>query len=566
MSKEISKSPEMIQKEEMVLSLQKQIKKTRSTLKGLKTRLANTQQEISDVQRKFSGRYFDLMLKLDEIRQEIIASLKKLKKLKNLLPEEKKQVEMLAEEMIEEGMGKEFEALREKKAKMESGEFDFDENQRAKMRDLFAEFKVQPDEIEQRNIRKVFIKLSTHFHTDKAKNKKEAEIFHGLMQEINEAYQQGDIDRLLELERLNLETEMIDFQSKAITVDMLQQEINRLEIELDHLKNQIERTRIEIKQLRKSDLGKMLTDINKADREGHGMDEAIVEMEQSLEHMTTLKEALAKAENEGNLIPLYESMISEIGEDSPFADLGLDTEEGMEMINSMREMFEEFGMDDYDGYEEIENPKFKIGSSVKLKTENRFKGWVGRVSQALRDDEGEEIYVIDFDSITISQYMTSEFIIKLIEGGEDFSEYEASPNELETCKPRDTKEEALAAHRTAFHKHRWNDLGKKEKDLMFQIMTNFPEKTDEENWEIYFKNTFQFPVEAISRGIFNFPKNTKIELTAPYVWDERGGMLAMVKLKGDFVRDHPILDFEIKGKKGQSVILDIYYIWATEIL
>ncbi len=569
MSKEISKSPDMLQKEATILSLQAQLKKTRSTLKGLKTRLSNTQKEITDIQMKTSGQYIGLMDKLDNLRQDIVAILKRLIKLKNLIPEEKRQLEMLVDDMGESSFGEEFEKYKANREKKENGDFDFDENQRAKMRDLFKEFRVEPDEVEQRNIRKTFIKLSSHFHPDKAKTKEEGELFHVMMQEINEAYQQGDIDRLLEIERLNLDTETLDFHSKAITVDILQQEINRLEKELAHLKNQIERTRIEIKQLRKSDLGKLLTDINKANRKGEGMDVAIQEMEAYLEQLTMMKNGLVKAEQDGNLTAFYKEMMSNMDDENIFDQFGIDDGEGIDMIEAMRGLFEEGLLED----EQIENPKFKIGSSVRFKnnlfTDDQskdFTPWEGRIINTFYDMEGEEVYVVEFDSVSINQFMSAEHLANTFNFGMDFSEFEAHPNDIETTLPRDTEEMTLAAYRKVFHSYNWSALEKQEQKLMLKIMMQIPEKSDQENWMYYFENNWDFPSVAWSRGMFTIKKNKKTDLVGLYQWDHFGGLLALVKKSGKFVTDHPIVDFYIKNKSEQKLALDVYKKWCDEFL
>ncbi|MFT6319267.1 MAG: hypothetical protein ACJAT4_000184 [Granulosicoccus sp.] len=563
MSKEISKSPEMVQKEATINELHKQLIKTRRTLKGLKTRLANTQQEISDVQLKVSSQYFRMMEDMDDVRQEIIGLLNKLIKLKSLMPEERKQMKIMKEEMGESEMGEEYEKYKEHKVKLENGDFDFDENQRAKMRDLFAEFRVKPNEEEQRNIRKVFIKLSTHFHPDKAKNEKEAELFHRLMQEINEAYQQGDVDKLLEIEQLNLETEMLDYQSKAITVDVLQQEIVRLNRDLNYLQNQIERTSAEIKDLRKSDLGKMLTSLNKAKKEGDGMDEMLDEMQDSLTHLTKIRDGLAQAEKDGNLSGFYQQMMSQMP-GNPFEEMGMDEDDIGDFLSQMG------GFEDDDYNEPIKRPKFKIGSSVQVnKNVNaefdsniNMKNWEGRVIDAYRNEEGD-IYEVEFDSITM-QNMPQDYIEKLVEFDYDFSEYQFSPNDLIKAKSRDTQTETNSSYRQNLHQYKWYYLDEDEdKELMLRIMTQMPEESDEENWKLYFRNNLSFPFDGEVKGMFHLAPNSKVEVIGLDGWDEFGGMIVVIKNQ-KMVTQHPLFDFSAKGVNAKH--LDIYFQWAQDML
>lgn len=544
----------------------KELNKTRRTLKSLKTRLTNTQQEISDVQLKVSSQYFRMMEDMDNVRQEIIGFLNKLLKLKTLLPEERKQMKIMKEEMGDQDMGEEYEKFKEHKAKLENGDFDFDENQRAKMQDLFAEFRVKPKEEEQRNIRKVFIKLSTHFHPDKAKNEKEAEFFHSLMQEINEAYQQGDIAKLLEIEQLNLETENLNYQSKAITVDVLQQEINRLNRDLNYLKNQIERTSTEIKDLRKSDLGKMLTTLNKAKKEGEGMDEMLEEIQDSLTHLTTLRDGLAQAAKDGNLTGFYQQMISQMPE-NPFEEMGFEEDEMGDFLSQMGEM-SDFLDDDYN--EPIRRPKFKIGSSVRVNKNIisdfddsvNMKDWEGRVIDAYRNDEGD-IYEVEFDSVTMRS-MPEEFFERTVLEGEDFSEYGFSPEDLTKSKSRDTEIQTLAAYRVNLHKHKWYYLDSEaDRNLMFQIMTKMPQKSDSENWELYFQKNLTFPFDAEIKGIFHLPARTKVEVLQLFGWDEYGGALVMIN-NNKMVKEHVLSDLTTDGKNAKFI--DIYFKWVKDEL
>ncbi|NJN34373.1 MAG: J domain-containing protein [Saprospiraceae bacterium] len=76
-----------------------------------------------------------------------------------------------------------------------------DEFNRQRRAVMFDEFTVKPDAEEQQNLRKIFISLASDFHPDKAENEQQAKFFHDIMQQINAAYQRGDIDELLDLKK-----------------------------------------------------------------------------------------------------------------------------------------------------------------------------------------------------------------------------------------------------------------------------------------------------------------------------------------------------------------------------
>ena len=268
MEKNIAKSLEMLAREAKIKELQTGLKKRKSVLKSLKTRLKNTKTEIEDVQRNVQNIMFSKMSKMEGLRVKIGELALKMKENKHFSKADKKALDEMAKEFLGENIfGDQFDEIREAQRKAEEGDFDFDENFRAKMNDVFQEFQVAPEEKEQRNIRKVFIKLSRKFHPDLAENDTQAKEFHSIMQQINEAYKANDIHTLLEMEQLYL-MEEFDFAASSITIDVLQQEIDRLQRDVDFINGQVDRTSLEIKQLRKSNMGSMLTGLKKADREG----------------------------------------------------------------------------------------------------------------------------------------------------------------------------------------------------------------------------------------------------------------------------------------------------------
>jgi len=74
------------------------------------------------------------------------------------------------------------------------------------------------------------LNLSKKFHPDKAKDAAQAEEYHSVMQKINDAYQNNDIETLLEMERVYLREEP-DFEGVAMA-DILQQKIDYLNREI----------------------------------------------------------------------------------------------------------------------------------------------------------------------------------------------------------------------------------------------------------------------------------------------------------------------------------------------
>ena len=567
MSKEISKSPEVLEKEGKIKALQKELKKTHSTLKSLKTRLSKSKEKVDNYQRKFSGEFYSLSYKADEMRLEIIRLFDELKKIKGLTKEDLEGIEFIQNDFRENTLGEEFETYKAQREQMEAGEFDFkfEENHRAKMKDIFSEFEVKPDANELKNIRKIFIGLSTRFHPDKAQNEKQRAKHHELMQEINEAYQAGDTARLLEIERLNSGLEDSDFISKAGSIDVLTQAIKKLEEELAFIKNQIKRTSGEIKNLRESDLGAMLTGMKKADQEGEGIDSMIEGVKEGLEQMTKVRDIIKECIETKSMDPMTELMLSMAGEQSGLDLMDMLSDDNIDLSdpNTLAEFLSMMGEPPGAEYE-VENPVFPVGTSVKVAA-NAYppmmrnidmKNWQGRVEKIYNDGR-DDIYRMRFDSQTIKA-MPKKYIELIFDEEEEFGYAEFPANMLKKTKPRDTETATRIAQRTVFHNYYWMDFDMITSNQMPAILLKHPEKTDAENWRIHLEKVLKLPLKGFSRGHYRHPPGFKIEVLQLHEWHDAGGWLVLVKKDG-FVMDHPLEDIDVKGKYED--LLDSYSLW-----
>lgn len=578
MKNEIAKSPEMLQKEAMVLDLQAQLKKRQSKLRGLKTRLKNTKSEIEVMQRKVQTETLRKMEEVDALRLEIAELALQLKKLKSMSKSDKMQLQMMADEMTREGMfGTEFEEYKARKEQMESDDFDFDEYERAKMQDMFEPFQVKPKEDEQKNIRKVYLKLSQKFHPDLAKGEHEAKSFHAMQQQINDAYKNNDIQALLELESIHL-LEEFDFSAKAITVDVLQQEIDRLQRDNDLIEQQIKRTSKEVKDLRKSELGQMLTAMNKLEREGQGFDMMNADMDETIFIFTALRDGFKKSIELGHLSPdLVDMLVNGPGYDDDLDDDGFfESGNSLDLLMRMAEGDEEI-MDIFsDFYEEemeVENPKFPIGSSVRVRLpvqslydrKTNMLGWEGRVEEAFYNENEQVIYELSFDSLTMAQ-MPMKFIKKAIKQEEDFQTVELLEDQLEASVPRDEEEDAFAAYRKTLHEHQWAFLRNpvQEKRLK-NILLAYPRKSDEENWAHYLEQHLVFPFNAKTKGAFFSDSGIKVKvLGMEDVVDEEYGQVVEIKIKGERnARGYLLIDLKTESRFDKNYqLLEDYFTWA----
>ena len=576
MSKEVSKSPEMLQKEAKIKELQAILKKRKSVLKGLKTRLENSKKEIEDVQVKSSTQIEGIMERMEELRLEIIELAKKLKKLKNLSKEDKSALSMMAEEFSnEEELPDGYKEFQQQRKEMKEGnfEYDFEEQERAKFRDLFKEFQVKPDEKEQKNIRKVFVKLSNKFHPDRARNDKEEAEFHEMQQKLNEAYQSGDIHTLLELERLYLMDELDLTEAKSYTVDVLQQAIEKLEQELQFIENQITRFQQEIKSLRASDFGAMLTDLKRAKKAGFGFEDSLEEMQHSVDMFAEMRDAMKESLEMGELSPkMMDLAYGPIGGESPFGpiDPNMSPEEAMAFLDELfsdgnGDLFEQINAHTQKA---IKKAKYKIGDTVQIKKavthphnmKLSLKGMVGRVSFIDLDEKGRLIYDLSLDSPSMKA-LPLAFIEKCVSLDGDFQEVMVLEKEVEKCKPRDTSDDSIATFRTLHHQYNWSYLGKSQKKRLQQILVANPSVNDPKNWEFHLSKKIKYPFEAVSRGEANNPPGIPMTVRGFAYFDEELGGMMKIKSGRDYM-EYPLYDIEGTGKQKKiDLLLEDYNAW-----
>jgi hypothetical protein len=117
---------------------------------------------------------------------------------------------------------------------------------------------------ESRKIRQTFLRLAEIFHPDKVKDS-ETQINHTeIMKEINKAYQEGDLARLLEIEQKHKVGEYIDNNSE----DDLTRKCKTLEQQNEILLTQYENLKRELRLVKTTPEGAMVSDSRKATKVG----------------------------------------------------------------------------------------------------------------------------------------------------------------------------------------------------------------------------------------------------------------------------------------------------------
>ena len=130
---------------------------------------------------------------------------------------------------------------------------------------------------ESRKIRQIFLRLAEIFHPDKVKDNETQMTHTEIMKEINKAYQDGDLARLLEIERKYEVGETIDNNSE----DDLSRRCRNIEQHNQILKNQYEKLKQELRLAKNTPEGSMVADYKKAAKQGVDCIELMLETIQS---------------------------------------------------------------------------------------------------------------------------------------------------------------------------------------------------------------------------------------------------------------------------------------------
>ncbi|MEA5628133.1 molecular chaperone DnaJ [Nostoc sp. UHCC 0251] len=117
---------------------------------------------------------------------------------------------------------------------------------------------------DKRKIRETFLRLAEIFHPDKVKDSETQRYNTEIMKTINKAYQEGDLARLLEIERIQQVGEVIDHNSE----DDLTRKCRTIEQQNQILLTQYENLKRELRLAKNTPEGTMVSDSRKAAKKG----------------------------------------------------------------------------------------------------------------------------------------------------------------------------------------------------------------------------------------------------------------------------------------------------------
>lgn len=136
-------------------------------------------------------------------------------------------------------------------------------------------------------IRKTFLKLASLFHPDKASDPQTQIYNNEVMKEVNKAYEEGDIARLLEIEKQHHSQQEIDLdnasKSEIEKICLMREKDNEL------LRNQYENLKRELRMIRRKPEGKMVKEYRSCQKQGV---DAMVALTRELEEQVKFIESI----------------------------------------------------------------------------------------------------------------------------------------------------------------------------------------------------------------------------------------------------------------------------------
>jgi predicted nuclease with TOPRIM domain len=146
------------------------------------------------------------------------------------------------------------------------------------------------DRDEQKKIRQLFLRLADVFHPDKVQQDADRNYYTEVMKEINQAYQAGDLAKLLAIEKQHQMGEIIDRDNE----DDLTRRCARIEQENEFLNSQFANLKQELRDVKNTEQGSVVAEYKKLTKNGlDPIGEMVAETESQIETIAEIHQFVA---------------------------------------------------------------------------------------------------------------------------------------------------------------------------------------------------------------------------------------------------------------------------------
>jgi hypothetical protein len=263
--------------------LEKDNEKLLNQISKKRTEIDNLIERIQDLGRELALRSAPILQQLFEIDQQIHAVFIEIFNGRKLGKQTRKDIERVYRNLQNSGLlspKQDSDGQPEKKGLFDMDDFadeedpEWYENQATSG---FGNSAPKPDRDEQKKIRQLFLKLADVFHPDKVGLGADQEYHAEVMKELNQAYQNGDLAKLLAIEKQHEMGEAIDRNN----TDDLTRRCARIEQENEFLKSQFNTLKQELRLAKNSQEGTIVSEHRKMTKAGiDPISEAVAEAEE----------------------------------------------------------------------------------------------------------------------------------------------------------------------------------------------------------------------------------------------------------------------------------------------
>ncbi len=262
--------------EDSINEITEEIGEKRTTIAELSEEIANLKNELATFEVEYNVRIGVLYIKLDELELGIKEYQKRIELLKTRKDRNLADIERIIEELYKDDY---------EKIKKEKDEASQHEKEYEAVKD-----KPTLDEQSEKRLKTLYRELAKKYHPDMARTGEEKEQFHKIMSEINDAYNNKDLNRMDELADELTEPEKTYFD------ESFEEELDRLMHESEKLDEIISNLEDELAELRLSDAYRFKMRADEAEEEGRDLFE---EMKEGLQYKIKSKEdELARVKQE----------------------------------------------------------------------------------------------------------------------------------------------------------------------------------------------------------------------------------------------------------------------------
>lgn len=253
-------------------------------IKRKRTELTNFVNQLQEISRQVFSRCSPVFQKIMERDQEIHRLFAEISKNRKIGKKDRKKIQEIYKGLKMEGII----SPHYQKESKGFASYQKQEVSEEKREETPAQSTSEPPP-NQGEIRETFLRLANRFHPDKVSDQESQEQYTAIMQEVNEAYRDGDFAKLLEIERKQHNEDLISVAQNQ--ENSLEKQRDRITHDNNLLREQYEEIKQELRYLRNTSEGEIVTEYRRATKAGiDPLQEVVEEAEMELEAITEIRD------------------------------------------------------------------------------------------------------------------------------------------------------------------------------------------------------------------------------------------------------------------------------------